>query len=71
MTSTKLNVNECTDTAELWKALESAVHTRNQMGGAMWWNVLNDEACAIGRRLLELGEDRAKIGEVIGAGNYR
>lgn len=51
--------------------LRSRVETRDQMGGALYWNILNDEACAIATKLVHLGVPRAELADILGAGNYR
>jgi hypothetical protein len=44
--------------------LKWKVNTRDQMGGAMYWNILNDECCDLANKLVSMGCDRAKITEV-------
>jgi hypothetical protein len=51
--------------------LKKSVKIRNQMGGAMYWNILNDECCEIGNRLLSMGGKYVEIGSLIGEGNFR
>ena len=56
---------------EVFEKLKKSINTRNQMGGAMYWNILNDECCEIANKCLELGIDRSKLTPLIGEGNYR
>jgi hypothetical protein len=59
------------DTKE--KAMEQLIRTvslRNRMGGALYFNVLNAEACMIAERCIELGIDRTVIEATLGAGNF-
>jgi hypothetical protein len=35
--------------------LKFAINTRNQMGGALYWNICNDDCSKIARRLLSMG----------------
>jgi len=51
--------------------LKQAVSARNQMGGAMYFNMLNDDCCEIGNKLLSMGANKKEIGEIIGEENYR
>jgi len=51
--------------------LKKAVDVRNTMGGSMYWNMLNDEACNIGSKILKLGGDYEKIADMIGRENFR
>lgn len=53
------------------KQLEKAVEIRDQMGGAMHWNILNDDCCTIANELVRLGANRQELGDIIGQGNFR
>jgi hypothetical protein len=68
----KKYLNEYTkeDIPQLVDELKSTTSTRNTMGGAMYWNILNDEACAIGNRLTELGMARPEVAKIIGEDNF-
>jgi hypothetical protein len=61
----------CEDKAKMLEALKNTVNTRNAMGGQMYWNMLNDEACAIASRLLRLGHPREELTSLLGEGNFR
>jgi hypothetical protein len=56
---------------EVFEQLKKSVGIRNQMGGAMYWNILNDECCAIANKCIALGVDRSEITSLLGEGNYR
>jgi hypothetical protein len=40
------------------------------MGGALYWNILNEECCLIADRCAVLGGDKRKIGSILGEGNF-
>ncbi len=50
--------------------LKEHVKVRDQMGGALYWNILNDECCQIANKLASLGVNRAAIVQILGPGNY-
>ncbi|HBJ2612319.1 TPA: hypothetical protein LA742_000736 [Clostridium botulinum] len=56
---------------EALEQLKKSVSIRNQMGGAMYWNILNDECCEIANKCFLLGVDRSEITPLLGEGNYR
>lgn len=62
----ELNVKE-----ELMNELKDHVKLRNQMGGVMYWNILNDECCSLGNKCANLGCDRTEIGNILGKSNFR
>jgi len=51
-------------------ALRSIVCTRNRMGGALYWNVSNDEACQVANHALKLGVAYDEIAEILGQENF-
>jgi hypothetical protein len=55
---------------ELLAELKERVSLRNKMGGALYWNVLNDECCQIANKCLALGADRTEVGQILGKGTY-
>lgn len=59
------------DLEEVMLAAKFHVGVRNEMGGAMYWNISNDDACLCARHAMSLGGDRKVLGELIGEGNYR
>ncbi len=63
-------VIEMNDKDELLEELRKHVGVRNKMGGAMYWNILNDECCEIANRCAAAGVDRDTIGDILGKGNY-
>ena len=62
---------ELSEKDELMSELKEHVAVRNQMGGSLYWNVMNDECCAIATKCARLGCDRVEIGNVLGKGNFR
>lgn len=56
---------------EVFEQLKKHLDVRDEMGGAMYWNILNDECCEIANRCLALGIDRSEIASLLGEGNYR
>ena len=50
--------------------LKAGVSIRNQMGGAMYFNILNDDCCKIANKLLRMGADRKTLGEILGDNNF-
>jgi len=56
---------------KILEQLKKSVSTRNQMGGAMYWNILNDKCCEIANKCLLLGVDKNEIDSLLGEGNYR
>jgi len=54
------------DTKEaLLAELKEHVRVRNKMGGALYWNVLNDECLQIAEKCLSLGCDREEIDKIL------
>lgn len=45
--------------------LKNAVNVRNQMGGALYWNICNDDCIDIANKLIELGVERSKIATIL------
>jgi hypothetical protein len=56
---------------ELLKELKEKVNIRDQMGGTLYWNILNDKACTLANECLEAGINRQEIEELLGKGNFR
>lgn len=71
MISIKSEVLNKMSKEEVFEQLKQSVGVRNQMGGAMYWNILNDECCEIANKCLALGIDRSEITPLLGEGNYR
>jgi hypothetical protein len=51
--------------------LKKKVNIRNQMGGALYYNILNDECCQLANKCTELGCDRKQIESILGQGTFR
>ncbi len=53
-----------------YNQLIDAVKARDMMGGAMYWNILNEDACEIARAVLAKGGDRKHISSILGEGTF-
>ena len=53
------------------KKLKEAVSIRDQMGGAMYFNMLNEDCCAIANKLSSMGADRQEISNLLGKENHQ
>lgn len=45
--------------------LKNAVSLRNQMGGALYWNIINDDCVKIARQLLGIGVEKSEIKAIL------
>lgn len=45
--------------------LKEAVSTRNKMGGALYWNIVNDDCLEIADKLFDMGVPRSEIQEIL------
>lgn len=60
-----------TDNKEkLLNELKSKVKIRNQMSGALYYNMLNDECCQLANKCLSLGCNREQVSEILGHGTF-
>lgn len=50
--------------------LTKAVAIRDQMGGSMFFNMLNDDCCEIASKAARLGADRNKLKDILGKANF-
>jgi hypothetical protein len=50
--------------------LRKRVNMRNQMGGALYYNILNDECCQLANRCANLGCDKAEVEKILGPGTF-
>jgi len=57
-------------TDQALEELKSKVKLRDQMGGALYYNVLNDECCKLANKCVELGCDRNTIESILGLGTF-
>lgn len=55
---------------ELVERLREHVKLRDQMGGDLYWNMLNDECCQLASKAAEMGADRTELGRILGPGTY-
>ena len=53
--SNYINVDNINNKEDLLKKLKEAIGIRNQMGGALYWNILNDDCIEITRKCISLG----------------
>lgn len=51
--------------AEGMEKLEKAVIVRNQMGGALYWNICNDDCTSLAIELMQKGADSEKINKLL------
>lgn len=51
--------------------LKETVSLRDQMGGEMYWNIMNDDCCLLGSQLVKKGANREEIHQIIGTKNAR
>lgn len=45
--------------------LKRAVDTRNKMGGALYWSIINDECCQIGNKIMDMGGNKEKVSNLL------
>lgn len=50
------------------KKLEGAVSLRNKMGGALYWNILNDDCLEIARKLTGMGAEYSAVHALLNIG---
>ncbi len=55
----------------LLNELKEKANLRDQMGGALYFNILNDECCQIANKCLTAGCDKVEIEAILGKGNFR
>lgn len=68
-----LTIDEATklsDPEKLINELKNHVRVRDQVGGALYWNVLNDECVRIANKCLSLGANREEISNILGFGAH-
>ena len=58
------------DKVTLLEELKSKVSLRDRMGGALYWNVLNDECCQLADKCVFAGCDRNDIRKILGEGTF-
>lgn len=51
--------------------LKDAVAIRDQMGGAMYWSILNEDCCEIANAIRAKYGRKEEIGQLLGEGNYK
>lgn len=50
--------------------LKFEVSLRDKMGGALYYNVQNEECCRIANKCIEMGCNRAEIESILGPGTF-
>lgn len=50
--------------------LRKVVQIRDKMGGQLYWNIMNDDACELASQLSRRGADRDLLSEILGAGTH-
>lgn len=50
--------------------LKRAVDLRNSMGGAMYYNMLNEDVLRIADKLIDMGADKPKLEGIMGTWQY-
>lgn len=50
--------------------LKRAVSIRNSMGGAMYYNMLNEDVLRIADKLIEMGADKPQLESIMGTWQY-
>jgi hypothetical protein len=50
--------------------LKEAVSIRDQMGGAMYYNILNDDCCEMAITLASMGANREELSKILGKGTH-
>jgi hypothetical protein len=50
--------------------LKEVVRVRDRMGGSLYWNVLNEEACQVANKCFTFGYKKAEIEVILGEGNF-
>lgn len=53
------------------ESLKQLVSLRDKMGGAMYWNILNDDCCELANILQKMGVDRTVISEILSKNTHR
>lgn len=57
-------------TEEGIERLKKSVETRNKMGGAMYWNIMNEDVCELANQLSKRGVDQTLLSSIIGPNNF-
>lgn len=45
--------------------LKEGVKLRNQMGGALYWNIVNDDCIKMAEKLLDMGVPKAELEAIL------
>jgi len=49
--------------------LKKTIEIRDNMGGSMYFNIMNDDCCQLASQLVRRGADRKQIHDLIGTQN--
>lgn len=63
-------MNENSTPESTIQSLKDKVNLRDKMGGAIYWNILNDECCQLANKCIELGCDRTEVSAILGLGTF-
>lgn len=50
--------------------LKQTVQIRDSMGGAMFFNMMNDDACELATQLYRRGVNKSVLSEIVGTNNF-
>lgn len=56
---------------EQLEKLKAHVDLRDKMGGALYYNILNDECCQMANECLEQGCSKSEIDQILGKGTFK
>lgn len=59
------------DFEEEYEKLRKKVELRDEMGGALYWNVLNEECCHLANEISAKGGDKKTISKILGEGTHQ
>ena len=61
---------EFTTIEEGMQNLKKAVELRDKMGGALYYNIMNEDCCEIASIIVKMGGQRDEIGKIFGEGTF-
>jgi len=63
--SNYINADDINNKEDLLNKLKEAVGIRNQMGGALYWNILNDDCIEIAQKCRNFGCDYEEVYSIL------
>jgi len=63
--SNYINVDDINNKEDLLKKLKEAIGIRNQMGGVLYWNIVNDDCIEIARKCMSFGCSYEEVNSTI------